>query len=116
MQRYKSIFKETLIGDKFSKQEAMTTVNISGLVWSKTFTGEAWSSYKGSLKPNGYRLPTIQELYTACVQNKSGFTKKDMFNYLSNDLTEDGNYVWAVNFLEKKTNTKKSCDDAWRLR
>ena len=96
MERYKSIFTESN-GDKVaSEQEAMQIVDISSLKWSKSFG--PYGAYDAKKEcPSGYRLPTIQELYTAYVQKVPNF--KQTRTYWSGSAVPNraGN-LWSVSF------------------
>lgn len=75
MKPYKSIFSESRFKSAVdSVDEAKQIVDISNLKWSKNY--EKMSYYDAEENtPEGWRLPTIQELYTAYVQGVKGFKK-----------------------------------------
>ena len=93
MQPYKSIFKES--NDMFnSNQEAKQIVDISNLEWGKTFKAN-WDSAQSEC-PSGWRLPTIQELYTAYAQKVKGF--KSYYYWSSSTYAQNTIYAWHVVF------------------
>ena len=94
MKPYKSIFKESLNDIVDSKLEAKQIVDISNLEWGKTFKYD-WDSAQSKC-PSGWRLPTIQELYSAYVQKVEGF-KPDLY-WSSSAYAQDTYAAWGVHF------------------
>ena len=94
MKPYKSIFKESLNDIVDSKLEAKQIVDISNLKWGKSFKYD-WHSAKSKC-PSGWRLPTIQELYTAYVQKVEGF-KSDLY-WSSSTYAQNTDDAWVVDF------------------
>lgn len=99
MKPYKSLFSEsggTL--EVSSEREAKQLVDISNLEWVKNPI-----RYEMSLKkaittcPTGYRLPTIQELYTAFVQRAFPFIRKRSYWSSSEQSSDRGEAVWKLN-------------------
>lgn len=79
MKPYKKLFSESINDEVNSQIEAETEVNISGLQWGKA-QGRSCSWNEAIEKcPIGWRLPTIQELYTAFWNkvNDEEFLKND---------------------------------------
>jgi len=97
MKRYKRLFKESVNDDVASKEEAEQIVDISNLQWGKTFKSD-WNSAESNC-PSGWRLPTIQELYTAYVQKVSGF-KTSMYWSSSSKNSEA---AWYFGFIGENT-------------
>lgn len=96
MQRYKSIFKES--GGSLevrSVTEAKQIVDISDLVWSEDKGKMNWDSAISSCPP-GWRLPTVQELYTALKQNVSGFQSDT--HWSSTETDKNTFSAYCVNF------------------
>lgn len=82
MQRYKSIFSESTI---HVVPEGLETkvININHLNWHPE-TFENLTYYEAVKKaPRGYRLPTIQELYSAFVYRVPGFIADSDHSYIS---------------------------------
>ena len=81
-------------------REAKQIVDISNIEWQN---GERPMTYDRAITqiPNGYRLPTVQELYTAYKQNIEGFSRNE---FISSNKDEDG-FIWFVNFLNGNTDT-----------
>lgn len=94
MKPYKRIFKES--GGSLEvglAVEAKQIVDISDLVWSEDKGKMSWVEAMSSCSP-GWRLPTIQELYTAYVQKVPGFES----NFYWSSSTYAQNSVWNVHF------------------
>lgn len=102
MQKYKSIFKESLNDMVDSEREAKQIVDISNLQWSKSFLSN-WDSAQSKCS-GGWRLPNIQELYTAYVQNVKGF--KPFYYWSSSTYAPDTNVGWCVSFGDKNVSFK----------
>jgi hypothetical protein len=94
MKRYKSIFKESLSDEVDSRLEAKQIVDISSLQWGKTFKSD-WISAESKC-PSGWRLPTIQELYTAYKQGVEGFQSN--LYWSSSTYAQNTNDAWFVDF------------------
>lgn len=110
MEKYKSIYEESN-----NKKEI---VDISKLKWSNT---KDVMSYEEAIKntPKGYRLPTIQELYTAYVKKVKGFygnywsstvkSSKSAYVFYF-DMGKMGSdkklYHYFVRYVKKKDNAK----------
>ena len=98
MKPYKSIFKESddsLVVN--NEREAEQTVDISNLIWGEV--KEAHWEEAIAKCPSGWRLPTVQELYTAWDQQVPGFGR---FNYWSLSTVptklKSSKAAWAVTF------------------
>ena len=93
MKPYKSIFKESndIVN---SNHEAKQIVDISNLEWGKAFKA-TWDSAQSKC-PSGWRLPTIQELYSAYVQKVKGF--QSYYYWSSSTDANNINYAWYVDF------------------
>lgn len=92
------------INEIVSKNQVKKIVDISNLEWGKTvlLSGkEAMSDF-----PSGWRLPTIQELYTAFISDVSGFNDDPNYGtYWSSSLPPiESRYdiwtVWVLNFTK----------------
>ena len=96
MKPYKSIFTESQFKSVIdSLDEAKQIVDISNLKWSKNYENLSYYDAKRNT-PEGWRLPTIQELYTAYVQGVKGFGKRTYWS-LTRDNRENKN-MKAINF------------------
>lgn len=98
MQRYRSLFTENNKNQASSVEETRKIVNISNLVWSKTYKKR--TNYYEAIDfaktlGEGWRLPTIQELYTARKKNIKGLKEKDGYVSSTEDAT-DNNYYWVA--------------------
>ena len=102
MKPYKSIFKESggslelaFEREVATEGQAKQIVDISNLVWSKDFGEKTWKEAI-YLCPTGYRLPTVQELYTAYVKRIPDFGNDTYWSF--NTYTKNTNYAWLVPF------------------
>lgn len=96
MKPYKKIFKES--GGSLEvglAVEAKQIVDISDLVWSENKGKMSWVEAMSSCSP-GWRLPTIQELYTAYVQKVPGFESN--YYWSSSTYAQPTSSAWDVNF------------------
>lgn len=97
MKQYKSLFVES--GGSLnvgSVAEAKKIVDISDLVWSEDLSATMnWDEAMSSCPP-GWRLPTIQELYTASVQKAQSFQHSNYWS--SSTYAQNTNFAWYVNF------------------
>lgn len=113
MKPYKSIFAEAK--SISSKSEAKQVVDISNLSLSGVRGGEMTWEEAMSKQKNGWRLPTIQELWTICLKfNKDELDFEDSNKIISNETywssSESGldSYMaWSVSFY----NSMPSCDE-----
>jgi hypothetical protein len=95
MKSYKRIFQESDSSlEVDSSDEAKQIVDISGLEWGETFKSD-WKSAQSKC-PQGWRLPTVQELYTAYIQNVEGF-ESDVY-WSSSTYSLYTNLAHFVNF------------------
>lgn len=102
MERYKSIFNESNNSSEVtSEKKAKQIVDISDLTWSNDVKSMGQDEAIANC-PSGWRLPTIQELYTACVQGVPGFKPSDYWS--SSTLTKSIVTGWYVNFKQKFVN------------
>jgi hypothetical protein len=95
MQPYKSIFLESTSDVVASVDEAKQLFDISNLEWGKDLKSKTNFYSLDYQIPKGWRLPTIQELYTAYVLKVPGF--KNEIYWSSGSLTTS-DFAWAVNF------------------
>lgn len=96
MKPYRSVFKESQREiDFISPKEVKKIVDISNLVWSKSF--KASFKVAQSKCPPGWRLPTIEELYTACVQSVPGFEQGKYWS--STSYSKNLKEAWGVDFF-----------------
>lgn len=94
MKPYKSIFKESGGSLEVSDfREALKTVDISDLQWSKITGKMSWDEAVSSCPPE-WRLPTIQELYTATREKVPGFSAKTCWS--STVHGENPDRAWFV--------------------
>lgn len=98
MKPYKSIFKESIESLEVSANETKQLVNISNLVWSKDTQQLTWVEAMNSA-PSGWKLPTIQQLYTALNQNVLGFQSGGYWS--SSTYPQFTNVAWGVNFSKR---------------
>ena len=122
MQPYKSIFANLSTGEMVnSDKEAEQIVDISNLEWhNKTYSAD-WDTAVMQ-HPPGYRLPTIQELYTAFKQGVPGFqvqlkATSKVISYWSESVHEkatDG--AWAMNFFKSGRATSFSKQEKKHVR
>ena len=116
MKPYKSLFTEsggTLIAN--SKESAMGLVSISNLEWEveKDSYYWDWDDAKQIEKDTGggWRLPTIQELYSTCVSKKQirGFKEFKPDVYWSSTVYDDRN-AWCMQVFQLSVakNSKRS--------
>lgn len=111
MKPYKRIFKESNQTNLIvsSKSEASKLVDISNLKWSDTYGGVMGFTYMEAINkcPFGWRLPTVQQLYTAYVKINEDFIGLPVFPvsfkqdyYWSASISDrDSNYAWYLDFL-----------------
>lgn len=92
MKPYKSLFSESTLD--VQKKDTNEIVDISNLQW-KHFGQMNWTKAMNSA-PAGYRLPTVQELYTAYVQEVVGFDNQGYWS--SSTHAGERNAAWVVNF------------------
>lgn len=107
MKPYKKVFKESdgssEVGSEFLAKQL---VDISNLIWSGDIQPLTWNDAISKC-PSGWRLPTIQELYSA--QTIPGFKSKQYWSLST--YTEDISRAWNVNFgtggvnVNNKTNS-----------
>jgi hypothetical protein len=96
MKPYKKVFRES---DLFkTQQEVKQIVDISNLEWGDVFESN-WDSAQSQC-PQGWRLPTIQELYTA--YNEGINFKPSDFYWSSSEYSQ--NHAWSVNFKNGSVN------------
>lgn len=93
MKPYKSLFREN------SNDDLKQVIDISNLIWEKNSLKKPMSwvdanEYAKSLG-NGWRLPTIQELYTASVLKIKGFKGKEFWS----STMPSQNAVYWFNFI-----------------
>ena len=114
MQRYKSIFKESGGSSKVrNENEAKQIVDISDLVWGETLEKMNWvRAY--STSPTGWRLPTVQELYTAYVKKVKGF--QDKIYWSSSIYVPIPEAAWCVFFYDGYVSTDKKRDYTYSVR
>jgi hypothetical protein len=99
---YKSIVRESVINGAIPKEDTKQIVDISHLEWSE----ETFSRLNMSLAKfkcvNGWRLPTIQELWTAYKLKVKGFKKiKGKSGYWSSSLSgKDFLMGWYITFSD----------------
>jgi hypothetical protein len=72
MERYKSVFSESNEGLIKNLNQACKIVDISRLKWSDILGKYSWDEAIANC-PSGWRLPTVQELYSAGKQNIDQF-------------------------------------------
>ena len=96
MKPYRSIFTEATKNLNVAlESEALQIVNISNLVWQDM--GEmSWDKAVTSV-PSGWRLPTIQQLWTAYIQKVEGFDN-DSYWSSSSFTNRPKEYAWLANF------------------
>lgn len=94
MKKYKSLFEENNKLEVRSKHDAMEIVDISNLIWSKDVESMEQDEAIDNC-PAGYRLPTVQELYSAYKLKARNFKPSA---YWSSNITMASNIGWAVNF------------------
>jgi hypothetical protein len=95
MKLYKSIFNESLNDLVNFRQEAKQIVDISNLRWSKSFKFD-WYLAKSKC-PKLWRLPTVQELYSAFESGVDGFDKSGYY-WSSSTSAQHDNRAWNVDF------------------
>lgn len=97
MQRYKSIFSEAEEGNPTSEKDVKNRVDISNLTWMSAPSKLDWET---AIKkpPKGYRLPTIQELYTAWEKEIPGFKQSTYWS--SSQPLLDNESAWYCDFEE----------------
>jgi hypothetical protein len=115
MRPYKKLFSETIHGIE-DESEAEQIVDISRLQWINS-NGQ-WGpnvlpdniSYNLAVKetPPGFRLPTIQELYTASIKRVPGFFNS---TYWSSDWMRMAG-VWVYDFHNKQAMPSKTNDSS----
>jgi hypothetical protein len=94
MKRYKSIFKES---DTIKNEnEASKIVDISELEWSETLKTKLTWDEATSNTPSGWRLPTMQELYTACQKKLPNFDED--YYWSSTEDFKNSNKAWVSDF------------------
>lgn len=100
MRPYKRLFRESNQSIVSSESEAKTMVNISNLEWSPhigDMKGMTWSDAIREC-PMGWRLPTVQELYTLYQNDENGKYHKEY--YWSGSLSDKNElYAWYFDFL-----------------
>lgn len=94
MKPYKSIFKESNDIIVNSNEEARQIIDISNLEWGDSFKSD-WESAQSKC-PSGWRVPTIQELYSAYVKKVTGFQFD--FYWSSSNYRGLKNNMWYVGF------------------
>ena len=82
------------ISNSNSHEIAKQIVDISNLVWGELFESD-WESAQPKC-PQGWRLPTVQELYTAYIHKVSGFQSN--YYWSSSTYAQGTNYAWLVDF------------------
>ena len=101
MKPYISLFKEAPLRRKNKNKNPLSIyqriVDISNLTWDiQTKLMTKREAIRNC--PSGWRLPTIEELYTACKENT--FNGEDKSYISSNDY--QGYYYLAMNFLHNQ--------------
>lgn len=99
MKQYKSLFNESGGSlEVLQQDEAKQVVDISDLVWSEDKGKQMDWNKAISLCPLGWRLPTIQELYTAYVQKVPGF--QSSLYWSSSTYAQSTDNAWYVSFFD----------------
>lgn len=75
-------------------KNATTTTNIQRLEWSSSSKKEILLNQAKA--PKGWRLPTVNELYTLLIKNPNLFLETNS-TYWTSDFTSQ-NYPWVVSF------------------
>lgn len=98
---YSSIYRESKDEMK-SEHDAKVMKDISNLEWTKDVGQMSWNDATNKA-PNGYRLPTAQELWSA-VGTVKGF--KNAMYWSSTSFSEDNSFAWAIHlgyeYLQEK--------------
>jgi hypothetical protein len=97
MMPYKRLFRESNQSIVSSESEAKTMVNISNLEWSPYMGRMTWSDAVREC-PMGWRLPTVQELYTLYQNDENGMYNKEYY-WSSSISNYDDHYAWYFDFL-----------------
>jgi hypothetical protein len=93
MRPYKRLFRESL-SDNVAYDDAEQIVNISDLEWGETFQSDWGSAQSKCLY--GWRLPSIQELYTAYKKGISGFKPEPYWSATTD--SKSGYYALNIHF------------------
>ena len=96
MQRYKSLFSEAKGSTIASERDAKTKVDVSKLTWKSG----SRSNWETAIKkaPKGYRLPTIQELYSAYYNGLDGFKDTTYWSSSQPPLNDEDEGAWCIDF------------------
>ena len=107
MKPYKKVFKEAIESlEVDSERKAKQFVDISNLVWSEDTQQITWNDAMSSCPP-GWRLPTVQELYTAMTvqdlrtafnMNIPVFQSKNYWSSNTYTTKDTISFPWCVNF------------------
>lgn len=100
MKPYKSIFSEAIARKVKNINQAKQIVDISSLQFIRIRDVLTWNEAT-SQAPLGYRLPTIQELYTAYVQGNDIFNRRNV-EYCSNSPYYGDGYDWTVWTIDER--------------
>ena len=101
MKQYRPIFKESGGSSEVAyERDAMQIVDISNLQWSTDMGTMTWDKVMSSY-PQGWRLPTIQELYTAYVNKISGFHQSGNY-WSSSTYAQNTFFAWRLDFYNGK--------------
>lgn len=95
MKPYKSIFSEAIARKVKNINQAKQIVDISSLQFIRIRDALSWNEAT-SQAPSGYRLPSIQELYTAYVQGNNVFNGRSYLEFCSNSPYYGEGYDWTV--------------------
>jgi hypothetical protein len=116
MRPYKRLFKESDIVDYVEDEyEAEQIVDISNLKWLPygQVTEGHWDKFIGST--SDYRLPTIQELYTAYKQNVRGFDNSEIY-WSSSTTPNNKDYAWTLDFYNGNIGVSNKYEAYWFAR
>ena len=102
MRPYKRLFTEVNRKVKNISQ-AKQIVDISRLQFIRISDTLTWIEATNKV-PFGYRLPTIQELYTAYVQGNNVFNGRSYLEFCSNSPYYGEGYDWTVWTIDREGN------------
>ena len=95
----KPVIQNNQIDTVKDQGEAKQIVNISNLEWKEQEYAKMYWNDAVSNTPKGYRLPTIQELYTAYIDNVEGFNKNNNY-WSSNTHSINLLQAWDIDFSD----------------